>query len=125
MRTSPQPPDSAVKSKPSWIRQTLISFAIAGGVFLLMGVSFAVGLGLGERNQYSAQYWRERQLVEPVLTSDPAFSEIRIKEQSNGGIYLSGAVRSEADLARLRKEISRLVGEPRAEEIMSGVQVFH
>jgi hypothetical protein len=94
------------------------------GTALGFAAGMACGLLLGDLNSYFRQYQVERELIDPILASDPAFRELQCSQRSNGGINLRGAVPTEADRDRLRERIVRAVGEKRADEIMYGVQVL-
>ena len=86
------------------------------------GVGGVIGLIRGERDAYHRQYLREKQLIEPVLKR-PEFKEVEIHEYSGGGAYLSGSVDEADDLERLRSELTRVLGEARANDLMRGVSV--
>jgi hypothetical protein len=74
-----------------------------------------------EQRSYSEQYARERRVIEPLLASDPAFSELKIGQRSNGGVWMIGVIRSPAAYSRLREALIRAFGESRADEILYGI----
>ena len=90
-------------------------------------VCFACGIGFGllrgQGEAYGRQYKEERDLIDPVLASDPAFARVTIHPLSSGGLSLGGTVKSVADLDRLRAAVVRQVGEPRAKWMVDGVEI--
>ena len=83
---------------------------------LCFGCGLAYGLLRGTGEAYGRRYDEERDRVVPVLSADPAFARVALGPRSDGGISLSGEVPSQADLDRLRAQVARQVGEPRARE---------
>jgi hypothetical protein len=79
------------------------------------------GLLRGQAGAYKRRYVEERDLIDPVLASHPAFARVEICVYSVGGIYRSGPVGSDEDLERLRVAVAREVGEPRAKVMLAGV----
>jgi hypothetical protein len=70
--------------------------------------------------EHNQRYLHERNLLAPVLASDPAFADVKIEMDTlHGGIYLVGSVKVSA-LDRFRAELVRLFGEPRAKVLLSG-----
>jgi hypothetical protein len=104
----------------SW---ALWGFGILLSFGFCFGLGFAMGLGIGEQRKYTEQYHRERELVAPILASDPAFTEIAISQRSNGGIWLSGVVPTPQDISRLRESLIRAVGALRTEQLLSGIRL--
>jgi hypothetical protein len=90
-------------------------------VVSLMCVWFA-GAHTGGYRERHKRYLDEHDLVAPVLASDPAFADIRIGEETGpgGGIFLVGKVKVGPALDRLKAELVRLFGEPRAKDLLSG-----
>jgi hypothetical protein len=74
----------------------------------------------GVQQCYQDQYFRERELIEPILRQ-PQYSRVELGQRSNGGIYLVGDVPTRAELDHLREAIVRAVGESRAQEILLAV----
>jgi hypothetical protein len=97
---------------------TLLSF---GGCF---GAGVLFGVARNQEAEYHERYLRERELVEPILASDPAFADIKVSRRSSGGISLTGAVSSPQDRLKLFEALIRVVGEPRAKELIIGVAAF-
>ncbi|WP_020472973.1 hypothetical protein [Zavarzinella formosa] len=88
---------------------------------LCTGVAF--GKLIGERNSYHRRYLEERELIAPLLVGEPALSGVSLLENSIGGVYLTGEVPAVEDLARLRNDVIRVVGERRTKEILAEVSV--
>jgi hypothetical protein len=94
---------------------------------LCMGTVFGFVPGLvlgamgGNRQAYHLRYLEERELIEPIIASDPTFSEVTIHEKSDGGLYLGGEVPTHSDRARLEQKVNRAIGEKRAHEAISNV----
>jgi hypothetical protein len=101
---------------------------IAGaGLLLSVGscsVGVVVGALIGEQGVYDSRYREEKQLIEEALASDPLVHRIQIEPRSNGGVLIYGAVQRQADHDRLRELLTRILGEPRAREIVAGVDVL-
>lgn len=99
--------------------------AIAVGiVFLLVSLTCAwfAGEWTGGYRERHQRYLNERDLLAPVLANDPAFADIKILEATGpgGGIYLIGSVKVGAPFERLKAELMKLFGEPRAKELLNG-----
>lgn len=98
--------------------------ALAGAVGSFGCGTFSCGIGFGliyrTEQVYQEQYLRERELLEPLLASDPAFADVRCHRRSNGGAFLGGTVPARADHDRLCERLTRLVGEARARELVIG-----
>ena len=99
--------------------------AIAVGIcFLLVSLAcvWFAGWWTGAYQERHQRYLDEYHLLAPVLANDPAFADIKILEGTGpgGGIYLSGSVKGSAAVDRLKAELVRLFGEPRAKELLSG-----
>lgn len=86
-------------------------------------IGFWCGLFYGESRGYHRQYLEERELIEPLLASDPALSDVKVLARSSGGLELIGTVPTQSDRDRLRDRIIRAVGEKRADEIVRPVMV--
>jgi hypothetical protein len=96
-----------------------------GAVFVAMIASCGVG-GFGgallyERAMHMRQFSEERDLIAPVLSSDPAFVGVKIHEYSGGGVYLVGTVPSADDLGRLRVKLIHVLGEPKTQFLLKNV----
>jgi hypothetical protein len=102
-------------------------FVLAGAIILVLGSCFSCGLVLGLTTatlvSHRMRYDEECRSVVPILAADPAFTEVELREQSAGGITLSGVVPAEADLERLRGQVARALGERRGKEVTRGVSV--
>jgi hypothetical protein len=90
-------------------------------------ISFAAGLLAGwvahavkgQALIHHEQYERERDLVEPILRADPAFSGVKMSQSSSGDIYFVGMTSlNPADRSRLRELIAHELGKPRADELV-------
>jgi hypothetical protein len=68
------------------------------------------------------QYEEERDAVVPAIAKDPAFKAVDVSEESSGGVYISGYVRTDADKKRLQAIVTRAIGEQRAARVM-GISV--
>jgi hypothetical protein len=108
-------------------RKPLFGAVAIVGTFLGLVVGFGIGFGSGLLNaggQARQQQLREeRELLEPIVASDPAFAEVTLLERSIGGYELIGVVPKQADNDRLRERVVRAFGEKRAEEIVRPVMV--
>ncbi len=97
------------------------------GTVLGLAVGGAIGFGIGHMHAggqaYMRQYHEERELLEPLVASDPAFAELTLCQRSSGGCDLMGIVPTQADRDRLRERVVRAFGEKRAEEIVRPVMV--
>lgn len=94
-------------------------------IVLGFGTGLVIGLVVGERGAYHRRYQEERKLITPVIASETAFEQIEVEERSDGGIYLIGEVSNAAALKQLRELVVRVLGETRANEVMSAVDVSH
>ena len=88
---------------------------------LCFGCGLTIGLFSGMVQYYKQRYLEEKELVAPILASDPAFSRVELEPRPGGGILLFGAVPTSDDKDRLRDKTTRAVGERRAREIVRGV----
>lgn len=98
-----------------------------GELLFAVVVTFAVGCFCGalwnsSRTQHR-QYEKERNLIAPVLASDPAFARVKIHENSAGGAFLEGPVPSAKDLGQLRAKLIQVLGEPKTEFLLRAVSV--
>lgn len=117
----------ATSEKQSTFRRI---FAWAGGyigcaAILSTVLGGAIGFGFGllyaEGQAKMQKYLDEREAVEPIIASDPAFRELKTLARSIGGIELIGTVPQQADHERLRNRLVQLFGEKRAAEIIRPV----
>jgi hypothetical protein len=102
------------------------ALAIVSGLLLVIVCSVAallLGAVGGERGAYHRRYLEEREVLAPVLASNPAFSGVELNERSRGGVDLVGEVGSPDDMERLRDAVTRAVGEARAKEMLLGMRV--
>jgi hypothetical protein len=94
--------------------------------FSVLSFTFCLGLGIGimsmTRQFYHREYLKERELIEPIIARNPAFSGITIHEKSDGGVFIDGCL-SSTDYSQLRFAITQVVGESRADEIVMGILV--
>ena len=102
----------------------LFAWAIILSTLLALVIGFGFGVLYTELRGYHQQYLDEREQIEPILASDPAFREVWCSRRSDGGVYLFGSVPTKADRDRLRERIVRVVGEKRADDIMYALRVF-
>ena len=84
---------------------------------LCFGCGLTIGLFSGMVQYHQQRYVEEREVVAPVLASDPAFSRVELEQRSTGGILLFGAVPTLNDKDRLRDMLVHAVGERRAGRI--------
>jgi hypothetical protein len=82
-----------------------------------------IGAVAAERNLYHKRYLEERIACAPAIESDPAFKAVTISERSDGGIWLSGSVPTDADKKRLQELLTRSIGASRASATIEGVIV--
>lgn len=87
-------------------------------------IGFGFGILYTEQRGYQQRYLEEREQIEPILASDPAFKKVWCSRRSNGGVALDGTVPTQVDHDRLRERIVRAVGENRTKEIVLSVMVF-
>lgn len=117
--------DSAAVRTPrpwGWILITAgIGLLFAFGTF---SVGVLIGTLIGEQGADHRRYEEERGLIEEALASDPLIDRIVIEPRSSGGVQVSGSVRTQAEHERLREFFARAVGEPRAAELIAGVDVL-
>lgn len=109
--------DTSFKQKEFW-RQAKI---IVCGVFAIvccLGTSTLIGVFIGVQNAYNRHYLEEREVIEPILASDPAFSNLTIEPLSSGGCSVNGTVSTKADHARLREKIIQGLGEERVVKLL-------
>ena len=117
-----------MSEKPSLFRSVFawtggyIGCATYLGIFLGGAVGFALGHLVGEGQANMQKYRDEREAVEPIIASDPAFQKVEIHQFSAGGNWLNGEVPTEADLTRFRERVIRAIGEKRATEALIAVQ---
>ena len=89
-----------------------------------LGTSFVAGCIKGGEDVIDARYWRDRQLIDPLLGRDPAFAGLRVGPLSGDqGFVLHGRVPNADDLLRLRAQVTRLFGGGRERDILAGVGV--
>jgi hypothetical protein len=105
------------------MRTTLLAIGLLLGLMLSCAVSLFVGLLLGQRSAEHRQFLDERELIGPVLASDPAFADIQIHENAGGGVFLVGVVKSAEDLERLRGKLGRCLLKTNRDVKLSGVDV--
>ena len=91
-----------------------------GGVFAGVVVAGLVTLYIGEVRERHQRCDREREIIAPVLSADPAFGRIEMVDDTapGSGLLLLGPVATSEDRARLRAEVVRKFGEPRADAIL-------
>ena len=116
--------DTAVRTtRPwGWILITAgIGLLFAFGTF---SVGMLVGALIGEQGAYDRRYEEEKALIEEALASDPLIDRIVIEPRSSGGVKVSGSVRTQTEHERLHDFFAQALGEPRATELVVGVDVL-
>ena len=101
----------------------VVALACLAGAGLFIGAGFGFGMLYAGGQIRMQQSHDEREVIEPILASDPAFSGLKCLERSIGGIEVIGTVSTQADHDRLRERIVRAVGEKRADEMVRPVMV--
>jgi hypothetical protein len=100
---------------------------IGCAMYLGLAVGGAIGFGAGllyAEGQIKQRQWHaDRELLEPIVASDPAFAEVKLLARSIGGYDLIGVVLTQADHDRLRERVVRAFGENRGAEIVRPVMV--
>lgn len=93
---------------------------IIGGLLVAFCLAWLAGHWTGGYRERHRRYLHERELITPVLASDPDFENVQVIEETGpgGGILLFGTVRSQVARDRLKAELVRLFGEPRAKYLM-------
>jgi hypothetical protein len=106
------------------MRTAIVVFGVLSLLIIWVGVWIAGEYVGGHRERYK-RYLAERDLLAPVLASDPAFAEVMVVEDTGrGGILLWGPVKGEAAFERLKTELQRLFGEPRTKDLLSGGMIY-
>lgn len=105
-------------------QQAVLAILVLTGLGVAFVVGWIGGSATKEYREFERKYLLERQLIEPVLRSDSAFSKIQIGKYTGGGIYITGEVENQIAYERLRNEFVRLFGETRASELTSGIYVL-
>lgn len=111
--------------EPTWGVAWWILLVTEGTLVLVLvaGAGFVLGELSGLQGAYHRHYLSEQRDLESVLKGDPAFSRIHINEFGGGGVYLSGDVSTDAELATLRSRVELAIGTRRAARAMDGVRV--
>jgi hypothetical protein len=98
--------------------------AVFGGLWVGLALScvggYVVGSWFGHHEERHLRFVHERDLITPVLAGDPAFENVSVLEETGpgGGIILIGTVKTRTALDRLRAELVRSFGEPRANTLL-------
>jgi hypothetical protein len=101
----------------------------SGCVGAFLGIVFGgiAGLLIGgvaaDRNLYHKRYLEERGAFAPLIESDPAFKAVTISERSDGGIWVSGSVPTDADKKRLHELLTRSIGTSHGSATLENVDV--
>jgi hypothetical protein len=104
----------------------VIAVVIAGSAISFVA-GFAIGNAWGQiRGAVTAHdnhFMDDRVLIQKVLSSDRAFSQIEIHKCLDGYACLSGEVDTEADYGRLRARLVQAMGEKRTDNLIGGVRI--
>ena len=87
-------------------------------------IGFIVGVLNGEVGAYRRNCDEQRLELIPILQSDPAFIEVTVAEECDGGwVFLVGSVPTQPDRWRLQYAVTNVIGKRRAEHAVASVQV--
>ncbi len=117
--------ESDVPSGPP-TRLLLRVVLIGASVLVLLGCTATgviVGVFNGSGNAYQLRFAEERELLAPVVASDPAFAGVKIEMDSLGHARLHGEVPTPLDRDRLDVRVERAIGVSRAKDTMRAVTV--
>lgn len=90
----------------------------------LAGFAGWVGGGfVTARGEADRRYAEDLNLAAPVLAANPAFQRLMPVDFPVNGFCLSGPVATQTDYDRLRAEMIRLFGEPRAGHVLADVWI--
>jgi len=92
-------------------------------LFVLCVVSFEIGVFVGEGGSSHRRYQAEKELIEPVLDSNSAFTELEIRYCSSGGAYLEGLLSNQDDYDVLEQELRTIFGNSRLDESYSSLGI--
>ncbi len=98
---------------------------ILGGLLVVFAASctsaWLMGSWVGGYRERHQRFLDEQNLIAPFLADDPAYAQVTIVESTGpgGGILMFGSVRTKVALERLKAELVRVFGEPRANQLIS------
>jgi hypothetical protein len=101
----------------------------SGCIGAFFGIVFGgvAGLLIGgvaaDRNLYHKRYLEERSAFAPLIESDSAFKAVAINERSDGGIWVSGSVPTDADKKRRQELLTRSIGTSHGSATLEDVTV--
>src|SRR5262245_59820766 len=102
------------------MRRVIIIVGLLVFLTLSWTSGWVIGLSTGGYRERHQRFLDEQGLLAPILASDSAFENVRVIEETGpgGGIQVFGTVKSAAALERLRAELMRVFGEPRARALL-------
>src|SRR5690242_15979124 len=94
--------------------------AVIGGLLLAFFLTWVAGHSSGGYQERHQRYLNERKLIDPILANDPDLEKVKVIEETGpgGGILMFGSPKSQQARDRLKAELVRLFGEPRAKYLM-------
>jgi hypothetical protein len=101
----------------------------SGCIGAFLGIAFGgiVGVLIGavaaDRSTYHKRYLEERSAFAPLIESDLAFKAVTISERSDGGIWVSGSVPTDAEKKRLYELLTRSIGTSHGSATLEDVTV--
>ncbi|HEY1377868.1 MAG TPA: DUF2961 domain-containing protein [Gemmataceae bacterium] len=107
------------------MRAAIIICALVIGPIAGIVVGEKYGHYAGAVSEFERRYEEDRKLIEPVLTTDPAFQQVTTLNFPVAGTCLQGPIKSRAAYNRLRGEMIRLFGESRIGHMMQDVFIEH
>ena len=96
----------------SFLRRCLLVSCAMGFTAVVAVVAFVIGGIWGQLSLYHRDAAHQtREITELLERETPRYSEISIREESDGWVSVNGTVKLQADLDELRAELKRMYGE--------------
>ena len=119
----------AQPDEKAWVNgRSVRQFLRIGGVLLALAFCLTMGWCAGsfteEEQAQNRECSEQRRAMARVLSSDPAFREVLISDDCDGGwVILTGHVKTQTDHTRLREQLRYVIGKDRADYAVDSVKV--
>ena len=99
-------------------RSILTLLGMVATVVIAATIGFIAGVLAGERGAAHRQFVRERDALVPRLADD-SFRTVEVDEDSEGGVYIWGAVADDETYADLETIVQTTLGDMRTEKALN------
>ena len=103
-----------------WLPALALTIIVA---IFVGAVAFTAGIVIGQRSLYRGQAEVEIQAVRDWMNGHPEYSDLALRETSDGHVSISGFVPDDQAVEKLQGRLDELFGSDRASTMLGGVVI--